>query len=169
MLGCTDSTHSIDLGNGDTVWDIDRPDRSPPPMRPFTPGPGRPPVDDVDGERAKRGDTLTTAKAQLGIPESIEPRTLSPVLQVLVHGGIRLHIADGVVASLAYLPEFTKKICGVWIGASPDDVIAALGQPIAENSLGPNSTRGWTFRHRDDGSHISVTFDEEDRVETIGR
>jgi hypothetical protein len=80
-----------------------------------------------------------------------------------------LKIRDGVVLALTYLPYFTKKICGIWIGASPEDVVAVLGPPIVEFFAGSNATRTWTFKHGLDGSHISVAFDEEDRVQSITR
>jgi hypothetical protein len=159
-----DSASSIALDTGEQIWDRKRPDRVPPPRKPVANTRGSPVVDPREGQELRRGGSITAARSVIGAAADANAAEL---LKKFLAIGVRvgLDIDGDTIAYLAYIQPYPRKVCGVWIGASAAEVQEILG--IAEDEFKVNrGRRAWVYDH--DG-HLSVSFDDNDFVNAIGR
>lgn len=155
-----DSAWSLSLRSGEEIWDRKRPDRVPPPRRPVRKEVFPEPSEDGNGEVIRRGAAI----------DMLQPHPALPADQLLeqwLQRGVRVALTDEgrTVWHLTYIAPFVGKVCGVWIGASAYQVEQHLGAPADEVSTA-HGRRGWIYEH--DG-HLFVGFDDDDRVDCIGR
>ena len=78
--------------------------------------------------------------------------------------GVRIEIEKGNLLFIAYFDPFPDCVCGIWIGAHAWEVDEILGRAKAESF----SSTGRLWQYDVDG-FMSVGFDREDRVRSIGR
>ncbi|MCE9524790.1 MAG: hypothetical protein K8R36_01900 [Planctomycetales bacterium] len=156
-----DSTSCIDLNTGREIWDRDRPDYVEPGRRPFSREGHSTKKSRRNGELVHRGDPLSAVKKAYKTTE--EPDT-ERSQYFWPECGIRIEIRDGKVRLLVYFDPFPDCVCGIWIGAHAWEVDQILGRAKAESFI--STGRLWQY---DLDGFMSVGFDPQDRVRSIGR
>lgn len=156
-----DSTSSVDLNTGREIWDRDRPDYVEPERRPFSREGRSTRKNARNGELVRRGDPLSAVKKAYKTTEEPDPERSQFFWP---ERGIRIEIEDGKVHLLVYFDPFADCICGIWIGAHAWEVDQVLGRAKAESFF--STGRLWQY---DVDGFMSVGFDRQDRVRSIGR
>jgi hypothetical protein len=156
-----DSISSVDLKTGREILDRDRPDYVEPERRPFSREGRSTKKSSRNGELVRRGDPLSAVKRAYKITEEPDPERSQYFWR---ERGLRIEIRDGKVHLLVYFDPFPDCVCGIWIGAYAWEVDQILGRAKAESFL--STGRLW---HYDVDGFMSVGFDRQDRVQSIGR
>ena len=160
-----DSTSSIDLNTGREIWDRDRPDYVEPERKPFDKKGRSTKKSPRNVELVRRGDPLSKIKKAYGVSEDPVPMPFAEKSQYSwPEQGIRMEIEKGKLLFVVYFDPFPDCICGIWIGAHAWEVDEILGRARAESF----SSTGRLWQYDVDG-FLSVGFDRDDRVRSIGR
>ena len=109
----------------------------------------------------RRGDPLSTVKKAYKITEEPDAERSQ---YFWPERGLRIEIKDGKVHLLVYFDPFPDCVCGIWIGAHAWEVDEVLGRAKAESFF--STGRLWQY---DADGFMSVGFDKQDRVRSIGR
>jgi hypothetical protein len=156
-----DSRSAVDLNTGREIWDRERPDYVEPERKAFNREGRSTKKSSRNGELVRRGDPLSAVKKAYKITEEPDPAQSQ---YYWPERGMRIEIKEGKVHLLVYFDPFPDCICGIWIGAHAWEVDGILGRAKAESLF--STGKFWQY---DVDGFMSVEFDRDDRVRSIGR
>jgi hypothetical protein len=157
-----DSDYSVDLRNGRKIDDRDRPDLQKPARKTVAPQRRSTQKERPDGDLIRSGDPvdkISQIYKESGVTTPKHPGDHWSCPS----RGIRWFVGGKKVTTTVYFKPFADSICGIWIGASAQEVEEVLGKARREFQM---PQRLWQYEIQ--GS-LSLIFNDKDRVTVIQR